>query len=325
MSLHADQITIAITVYDRRDFIEQAIDSALSQTIPVKVIVVEDCGPDLTLQAFVKTRFGARIKYVRNPERRGLFDNWNACLEHCDTPWLSILHDDDYFEATFVETMLNLHQAAPGRGLYFGNSREVNKAGQFVRFGQPVVAGPRQEIDLRALADANVLGFEGHLFPVEFARNVGGFRSNSCYCGDWEMWFKLVSRYGGVQTGTVVAVVRYYSEDQRKGTTGVSRAGKNYLATIVQRKRNYAYLKTARRIQGFDVKALRYKTGMSSKYMFWYGAGFSPRILDYNIRLFLGFPSLSPRQRLFQLALRVFGRRLVKLCSWLCGVWAGDR
>jgi glycosyltransferase involved in cell wall biosynthesis len=324
MRLQADQITIAITVYDRRDFIEQAIDSALSQTIPVKVIVVEDCGPDPTLQAFITSKFGARIKYVRNPERRGLFGNWNACLEHCDTPWLSILHDDDYFKPIFVETMLNLHQAAPDRGLYFGRSRDIDPAGQIVRFGQPVVADPWQEIDLRALADKNLLGYEGHLFPVEYVRNVGGFRNSSRYCGDWEMWFKLVSRYGGVQTGTEVAVVRLY-EDQRKGTSKVCRAGENYLATIVQRKRNYAYLKKAGRIQGYDVKALRYKTNMSCKYMIWHGARFSRRILDYNIRLFLGFPSLSLRERLFQLALRVFGRGLVKLCSRLSGVWAGDQ
>jgi glycosyltransferase involved in cell wall biosynthesis len=324
MSLQAGQITIAITVYDRRDFIEQAIDSALSQTIPAKVVVVEDCGPDLTLRAFVTSKFGARIQYIRNPKRRGLFGNWNACLEHCDTPWLSILHDDDYLKPTFVETMLDLHQAAPGRGLYFGNSQEVNPAGQIVQFGQTVVVGPRQEIDLRALADANILGFEGHLLPVEYVRNVGGFRSSSRYCGDWEMWFKLVSRYGGVCTGTVVAVVRLY-EDQRKGTTKVSRVGENYLATIVQRKRNYAYLKQAGRIQEFDIKALRFKTNMSCKYMFWFGAGFSRRILDYNIRLFLGFPPSSLRQRLFQLALRVFGRRLVKLCSGLSAGWVGDQ
>ena len=40
MSLASDQITIAVTVYDRRRYIEQAISSALNQTVPVKVIVV---------------------------------------------------------------------------------------------------------------------------------------------------------------------------------------------------------------------------------------------------------------------------------------------
>jgi glycosyltransferase involved in cell wall biosynthesis len=319
MSLHADQISIAITVYDRRDFIEQAIESALNQTIPVKVMVVEDCGPDLALQPFVESKFGTRVKYVRNPQRRGLFGNWNACLEHCETPWLSILHDDDYFKPTFVETMLGLHQAAPGRGLYFGRPMVVNMAGQVVPFEQPTVCG-WEEIELLPLAGANLLGFAGHLFPVESVRGLGGFRSSSRYSGDWEMWFKLVSRYGGAHSGAEVVVVRAY-EDWRKGTSRVSQAGQNHLATIVQRKRNYAWLKRAGKVGDIDLKSLRDKAGISLKYLIWYGGGFSQRMLDYNVRLFLSCRPRSLRQRVLQIAIRLGRSGLVRLCSRLCRIW----
>ena len=76
-----ENITIAITVYNRRQYVKQAIASALDQTAPVRVTVVEDCGPDPTLESWVKAEFGPRIDYFRNPRRRGLFDNWNACVE----------------------------------------------------------------------------------------------------------------------------------------------------------------------------------------------------------------------------------------------------
>src|SRR5690242_712154 len=46
MELKPEQITIAVTVYNRRDYLPDAIQSALNQTVPVRVIVVEDCGPD---------------------------------------------------------------------------------------------------------------------------------------------------------------------------------------------------------------------------------------------------------------------------------------
>src|SRR5207237_703606 len=36
--LEPNQITIAITVYDRREFLAQAVESALNQTVPVKVM-----------------------------------------------------------------------------------------------------------------------------------------------------------------------------------------------------------------------------------------------------------------------------------------------
>lgn len=86
MRISADQITIADTVYDRRQYLVQAGERALNQTVPVKVMVVDDCGPDAALREFVRAQFGIRVGYYRNVQRRGLFDTWNACVEPCSTP-----------------------------------------------------------------------------------------------------------------------------------------------------------------------------------------------------------------------------------------------
>jgi glycosyltransferase involved in cell wall biosynthesis len=312
--MQPNEITIAITVYDRREFISEAIQSALNQTVPVKVIVVEDCGPDLTLRSFIESQFGSRIRYVRNPKQRGLFGNWNACLEHCDTPWLSILHDDDFFRTTFVETMLKLHEAAPGCGLYFGNMRNIDTTGRTVHLGTDVADGSWQRIDLRKLADSNLLGFAGHLMRAEHVRKLGGFRAASRYAGDWEMWFRLAAHFDGAQTGTEVAVMRVYN-DRRKGTSKVSRTGENFLATIVQRKRNYAYLKRIGLVQRVDVWELRKTTILTVKFMLWYGKDFSPHTLAYNAKLLLVMPPQSHLQRLLRIAIVCFGARFITLLS----------
>ncbi len=64
LGLAPDQITIAVTVYNRRQYLRQAIRSALSQSVPVRVLVVEDCGPDPMLQSYVTAEFGSRVAYV---------------------------------------------------------------------------------------------------------------------------------------------------------------------------------------------------------------------------------------------------------------------
>ena len=129
MNLTPEDITVAITVFNRRQFLKQAISSALEQTVPVRVIVVEDCGPDAGMESFVKQEFGTRIQYIRNPRRRGLFGNWNACIENCRTSWLSILHDDDYLTSEFAEAMIALHRQALDCGLYFGETMMVDGSG----------------------------------------------------------------------------------------------------------------------------------------------------------------------------------------------------
>jgi len=114
----------------------EAIESALAQTVPVKVIVVEDCGPDPGLRDLITARFGDPITYFRNPKNRGLFDNWNACMEYCTTSWISILHDDDLLRPGFVAAMLALHQRAPECSIYFGRSAILE--GSQVQLTEPV-------------------------------------------------------------------------------------------------------------------------------------------------------------------------------------------
>ena len=150
MSISADQITIAVTVYDPRQYLVQAVERALNQTVPVKVMVVEDCGPDAGLREFVRAQFGERVGYHRNAQRQGLFDTWNACVELCSTHRLSILHDDVFLETDFIAIMLKLGGCHPGLGLYFGRALEVDEHERLLR-------RPAPQVNLRHGAD----GFGG--------------------------------------------------------------------------------------------------------------------------------------------------------------------
>ena len=218
-------ITIAVTVFDRRDFIEQAVASALAQTLPVRVMVVEDCSPDTGLQAFVVSKFGSRVTYHRNPRRRGLFDNSNACLGLCTTSWLCLLHDDDFLAADFVEAMAELAAKIPGKGLYYGRCSFVDSAGR-AAFTPPAPAGPVwQSADVISVALLNPVRFPGELFRADYARTLGGFRPTSLFTGDWDMWFKLALHCGAAGTSRVVGNSRGH-EAEGRGTVRVERNGK---------------------------------------------------------------------------------------------------
>jgi glycosyltransferase involved in cell wall biosynthesis len=286
MELRPEQITIAVTVYSRRDFILDAIRSALDQTIPVKVIVVEDCGPDPTLQAFVLKEFGNRVEYFHNPKNRGLFDNWNACMEYCRTPWISILHDDDLLHPHFVETMIALAKTAPERGIYFGRSSTLMENG--TRLPPPPVSWPenRRDLDILEFADECFVLFPGQLFDVARAQAVGGVRKKSYFTGDWDLWFRLALNFGGAQTATEVSVVRSH-EGMDRGTSIVLRKGWKWALDNVQRKRNLALLKKEKGIQvPFDRAKLLEHSPIPSRWLFRRASGFSRRMQAYNWWLF---------------------------------------
>jgi glycosyltransferase involved in cell wall biosynthesis len=315
MPLRPEDITIAVTVYSRRDFVLGAIRSALNQTIPVRVIVVEDCGPDAGLRDFILSEFGNRIVYFCNPKNRGLFDNWNACMEYCTTPWLSILHDDDSLEPCFVEAMLSLAELAPTRGIYFGQSALLHEG----RLSQPPPATWNRWRDIEAaeLAESCFVMFPGQLFRIQDAKAVGGFRKTSYLTGDWELWFNVVLRSGGAQSDRVVSTVRsHFGKD--RGSSLVERRGVKWVLDNVQRKRNLLKLRREKGISvSFDRAKFLKDSPIPSRLLLRDAHWFSPRMLNYNAWVFKNSAAPNIAYRALQAAVGLFGPATLRGCSKL--------
>jgi glycosyltransferase involved in cell wall biosynthesis len=310
MSSPVDQITIAVTVYDRRQFVKQAVASALDQTTPVRVLVVEDCGPDAGMENFVKAEFGSRIEYVRNSRRRGLFGNWNSCVELCRTERISILHDDDFLAPRFAEAMRELEQLAPGRALYFGINVGVDETGAPVpALTPPAFSGRWVERGLKDILYAP-FWFPGHLFRVATAKRLGGFRESSLFCGDWEMWAKLMADGGAAQINEKLAFMRHHG-GWEKGTNQVIREGRQYPLSYVQHKRILALLPQPGRPK-FDRKELVRRCPLPTRFLVRHGDLLPRRLLDYHVELLLLSAAPHRRYAVFQWLARILGSRFVR-------------
>jgi glycosyltransferase involved in cell wall biosynthesis len=320
MRLTAEDITIAVTVFNRRRYIKQAIASALNQSVQVRVLSVEDCGPDPGMEEFVRQEFGSRIEYFRNPRRRGLFGNWNACLDHCQTPWLSILHDDDYLAPGFVEAMVELSSQLPNCGLYFGTTEYVSEGGQPLNLRvYPPLTAPWRRVELAETLRTTPFPFPGHLFRVDYARELGGFRESSQFCGDWEMWSNLIAHYGAAQTRATVAYNRAHSSPER-GCTRIDLNGRLRPLVFVQQKRVLRLLRESGVSARFDRAQFLTEAPMSVDYLLRHGAHLPPRILRYNVGLLLRSTPPSTRYAIFHAVTRVLGVRFVRAASRL-GHW----
>lgn len=316
MDLLPEHITIAVTVYSRREFVLGAIRSALEQTIPVKVIVVEDCGPDPVLRTSITEAFGDRIQYFRNARNRGLFDNWNACMEYCTTPWLSILHDDDTLRPDFVEAMLELARRAPDRGIYFGRSSLLIE-GKEMNPPPPVQWRDWREINLCEFADECFVMFPGQLFRVAAAQAVGGVQPRSYLTGDWDLWFKIAARFGGAQTARETSTVRsHYGID--RGSSRVERMGWKWALDNVQRKRNLVLLGEQQGVViPFDRTKLLECSPIPSRLLLRYAHRFSRRILKYNAWLFTHSKPPNISYAMLQWVIRLLGPGMLRKLSFL--------
>lgn len=100
-------VSILIPTYNRAGYLREAIRSALAQTHEnIEVLILDDASPDSTPAVAAEFRFDPRLHYLRHPKNLGITGNWRAGIEAATGSFFCLLHDDDTFAPTFVETLL---------------------------------------------------------------------------------------------------------------------------------------------------------------------------------------------------------------------------
>lgn len=93
------KISVVITTYNRRKFLEKAIDSVFSQTYKnIEIIVIDDASKDDTAEYMKKFEKNKRVKFIKNTENKGCGENRKiGVLEYATGEYINFLDDDDLF------------------------------------------------------------------------------------------------------------------------------------------------------------------------------------------------------------------------------------
>lgn len=190
--------TIAIPTFNGAQFIAEAVRSVLAQTDDdFELIVCDDGSKDDTL-AIVQETCGDRARVVGNSTGQplGLAGNWNRCVAEASGDWVTILHQDDLLEPTFLarhRAIVSLHQDV---GLILGPVTMIDPTGQpidsdDVDFTWPdrFVVWPPQALS-RVLVTGNPIRCPGVSFRRDLHERIGGFDSRWKYLLDWDFWYR---------------------------------------------------------------------------------------------------------------------------------------
>jgi glycosyltransferase involved in cell wall biosynthesis len=114
------QLTIAIPVFERKEYFEAALQSAINQEIPVNIIVVDNASSHSFFEDTVNACGYNQIKYFRNAENLGMYGNWNRCAELCETEFVMILGDDDLLVTEYSKVFLEITEKYPELDFFHG-------------------------------------------------------------------------------------------------------------------------------------------------------------------------------------------------------------
>ena len=103
MDKAGNQFTIVITTYNRVELLKRAIASALAQTLPAQVVVVDNASTDGT-RAYVES-LGDAVVYHRNSKNTNHAGAVNAGVERATGQWIKLLDDDDYLAPACLDVL----------------------------------------------------------------------------------------------------------------------------------------------------------------------------------------------------------------------------
>lgn len=87
----------------------QAIESAINQvgSFKIKIFILFGGGYSLAQEKIdIILKNHANVNYIDNSQVQGIAHNWNYAILNCQTPFFSILHQDDMLEKNYVQLIL---------------------------------------------------------------------------------------------------------------------------------------------------------------------------------------------------------------------------
>jgi GT2 family glycosyltransferase len=202
--LEAPTCTIVIPCHNHGRYLAESIESAIAQTLPCEVIVVDDGSNDDS--AAVAARYPVQLIRQTN---QGLPAARNTAIAVANSTHILPLDADDVLEPTCVEAML-------------ATSRSAIVRARAQRFGDedgPWLIGGG--LDIAAFMEQNRVA-ACSLFPLAAWQRVGGY-DESMVDGyeDWDLWVRML--HAGYAVETVDTIQWRY---RKHGPSLVSHASK---------------------------------------------------------------------------------------------------
>lgn len=115
---------IYLFTYKRNHLLKRAIDSLLNQTFANWVCELHNDAPsDSFPETYVKQLNDHRFITKNHPENLGGTKSFNLAFAGCTEKYASILEDDNWWEPTFLSTMISLMDNEPGISIAWSNMK----------------------------------------------------------------------------------------------------------------------------------------------------------------------------------------------------------
>lgn len=204
-------VTVIIPTHNRAELLERALNSVLEQTWEnLEIVVVDDASDDETPQLLGKlSAQHAHLKVVRNKTSKKAATSRNIAIQHANGEFITGLDDDDYWRPTRVERLMEEFEEG---------FSAVCSYDRMVMDDREVVWKKPSMITLDDLLYYNRVGNQV-LTKKEYLEQVGGYDESLPSAQDYDLWIRLVQKFGPIHTVPSPLQVVNMEEDRDRIST----------------------------------------------------------------------------------------------------------
>ena len=206
------RVSVVITTYNRAQFLQRAIESALGAASDPEVIVVDDCSTDNTPEVCGNR---SDIRYVRLNTNQGLANARNVGIAESSCEFIAFLDDDDLRLPGSIDKQLDRIGADDGVALCYGQAL-IGDARRQLPTGEIYPSEcPEGDIFWQLLED-NFIPMPSVLTRKSCLLDAGSFNVNLDLIEDWDMWLRLSEKFLFTAVAEPVAIHRKANTDSEQ-------------------------------------------------------------------------------------------------------------
>lgn len=187
--LNPPKVTVYITNYNYGRFLDQAVQSVLSQTmVDWELIIIDDGSTDGSLRLLDKYRENSRIRVIEQ-ENKGLTVANNIALRLSNGQYIVRLDADDYLDENMLLVLSNVLDTKPLIGLAYPDYYNVDESGNVLELVR------RQKIS----QEVELLDIPAHgactMFRKECLLEVGGYCEDFTCQDGYDVWLRMTHKF----------------------------------------------------------------------------------------------------------------------------------
>lgn len=213
-------IDVVIPTYNCREFVCEAIDSVLAQTLqPNKIHVVDDGSTDDTKKLITKRYKKLKQVIYHHQKNQGLSAARNTGINNSQSEHLAFLDSDDTWEPTKLEKQFQVFKITKYKqlGLVYCGYDLINEKGEKIDTHTYTLDRQVKGNVYDILARRNQIAGSGSavLIKRECFEKVGLFDTDLTAAEDWDMWLRISHKYQVEYVDEVLVHLRRHNQNMQ--------------------------------------------------------------------------------------------------------------